>query len=179
MSDRKVKNEISLLAVSACLTALSIIFGKFLAINIGTSFRLSFENLPILLAGYYFGSVTGFAVAFVADITGCVMVGYSINPIITLGAAFIGLIAGLFGSVPVQNKLLKAVMTVVPAHMIGSVIVKTIGFVAYYSQPVLPTFSWRLLIYTVTSIAETGILYMLISNRSFDQQMRKLEKNPR
>ena len=145
----------------------------------GTSFRLSFENLPIILAGYYFGSVAGAAVGIVADVTGCILVGYAINPIITLGAALIGIIAGLCGTLSFTNKLLKAVITVVPAHIVGSVIVKTVGLIVYYSQPVLATFGWRLLIYTVTAAAESAILYILIKNRAFDRQMRNPENGER
>ena len=79
----------------ALFIALSIIFGKFLAFNITSSLRISFENLPILFAGIIFGPISGGVVGLVADITGCIAVGYSINPLITLGAVSVGFVSGV------------------------------------------------------------------------------------
>ena len=60
------------LTVSALLVAMSIVLGKMLAFNIGNSIRISFENLPLLMAGIFFGPFVGGAVAACADIVGCI-----------------------------------------------------------------------------------------------------------
>ena len=80
--------DVRVLTIMAMLAALSIIFGKVLAFTAGP-FRVSFENLPILMAGMFLGAPAGFLVGIIADIIGCLIVGYSINPIITLGAGCI------------------------------------------------------------------------------------------
>ena len=71
----------------ALLIALSIVCGKFLQFPVGEAMRFSFENLPILFAGMAFGPLAGVLVGTVADLIGCLAVGYAINPLVTLGAA--------------------------------------------------------------------------------------------
>ena len=166
-------NRVKRMALAACLAALSIVFGKFLALNLTPNIRLSLENLPILLAGMYFGPVTGAAVGAAADLVGCFLVGYTVNPIITAGAALIGLCAGVFGMLlPVKKGSIRVLFTVIPAHLLGSVIVKTIGLIVFYGSPPVPTFCWRLLTYAVISALEISILYLLTSNRAFNGMMR-------
>ena len=89
----KKKITAKFISICAILAAFSIILGKYLAINVGENFRFSMENLPILLAGLYLGPLAGAIVGAVADLVGCLLVGYAINPIITLGAVSIGFIS--------------------------------------------------------------------------------------
>lgn len=165
--------HIKVIAVSAFLAAFSIILGKYLAINFGDTIRLSFENLPILLAGFYFGPWVAAAVGIVADLVGCLLVGYTINPIITLGAAIIGLCAGFAGKLPDSINTIKVLLTVVPVHIIGSVIIKTIGLAIFYQMPFWATLGWRLVTYIIISILEFSILFGLSKNRAFSGQMKK------
>ncbi|MDE5563661.1 MAG: folate family ECF transporter S component, partial [Oscillospiraceae bacterium] len=81
--------NVRVLIIAALLIAMSIVFGKVLSFTIGP-LRISFENLPILMAGIFFGSIIGMVVGAAADVIGCLIVGYAINPIITAGAAWIG-----------------------------------------------------------------------------------------
>ena len=93
----KTKNvtNLKILAVSALFAAISFICGKFLAISIGETIRFSFENLPLILIGIVFGPTVGALTAVVADIVGCLLRGYAINPLLTAAAAFIGFFEGL------------------------------------------------------------------------------------
>ena len=130
------KNENSMplyrLAVCAFLVALSIVCGKFLAIPVGDTLRFSFENLPLLFAGLAFGPVAGVLVGVSADLLGCVLRGYAVNPWVTAGAVLIGLLAGLGGVLLRRFPLgLRVALTVLVAHLVGSVAVKTIGLAAY------------------------------------------------
>ena len=86
--------SLQILTFSALLSAISIVCGKYLAINLGEVLRFSFENLPIIFAGIGFGPLVGGAVGLAADLLGCLLVGYAINPLVTLGAAAIGFISG-------------------------------------------------------------------------------------
>ena len=133
------------LALCAFLVALSIVCGKFLAIPVGEMLRFSFENLPILFAGLVFGPAEGVLVALSADLLGCVLRGYAINPLVTLGAVCIGLLAGLGGVLLRRLPITRQVMvTTAVAHLVGSVVVKTFGLVQYYS---LPLWAWRRLLH--------------------------------
>ena len=88
------KNSVRTLTMLALLVAMSIVFSRVL--NISTGFvRFNLGSLPVLLAALLFGPGAGFAVGAVADMIGGVLAGYAINPLITLGAGAIGLVAGL------------------------------------------------------------------------------------
>ncbi len=126
---QKSKNmNLRCITVGGILASFSIVFGKLLAFNIGEMFRISFENLPIILAGIILGPLFGGVVGLVADVTGCLVVGYAINPLITAGSAVIGGISGLVFSLLDASKvkhILKVTMCTVFAHLFGSVIINT------------------------------------------------------
>ena len=167
----KRKNSIltlKILTLSAMLAALSIVMGKFLAINAGEVLRFSFENLPILFSAYAFGPLVAIAVGVVADLVGCLMVGYTINPLVTLGAALIGGGSGVIFYIGKKFKLstpLNICLGVFLGHIIGSVLVKTVGLAAFYQMPFGVLLLWRLLNYAIIGALETVILYFLLRNR--------------
>ncbi len=151
------------LAVCAFLVALSIVCGKFLAIPVGEILRFSFENLPILFAGLAFGPVAGILVGVSADLLGCVLRGYAVNPWVTAGAVAIGLVAGV-GGVLLRRypQGVQVALTVLVAHLVGSVAVKTIGLSAYYAFPLWELMLWRLLNYVIVGGVEAVLLYVLL-----------------
>lgn len=170
---RRLTGHLQRLAVAALLAALSILCGKFLAIPVGTVMRFSFENLPILLAGMMLGPVFGVLTGVVADLVGCLMVGYTINPLVTLGAACIGLVGGvlyrLLSRLPLS---LRVICTVLSAHLVGSVLIKTFGLAVFYDMPFIILLLWRLLNYVIVGVAECALLYYLLKN---DAVRRRLE----
>ena len=156
--------DVRAIVAMALFIALSIVFGKFLAFNLTSSIRISFENLPIIIAGVAFGPVAGAVVASVADLIGCILVGYTINPMITMGAVTIGLLAGLFGKINC-NRFLKSILVVVPAHIVGSIIIKTIGLYVYFKLPFWLTIASRAGVYAITAIAEIAIINIIFSQK--------------
>ena len=152
--------NLSLLVLCAVLASLSVVLGKFLAINVTNSLRISFESLPILFAGLFLGPLYGALVGTVADLVGCLIVGYSINPIITLGAATIGIISGIFSKSQKLGKTKKIFFGVFSAHIIGSMIIKTVGLYVYYSTPI-GILALRLPIYILTASLESYVLYLI------------------
>ncbi len=157
--------SLRILALSSVFVAVSIVCGKYLAIPGGNILRFSFENLPVLLSGIAFGPAVGAVVGATADLCGSIMVGYTINPIITLGAASVGLCGGAafrFGrSLPPLPRL---ALTVTLAHLIGSVGIKTLGLAAFYSLPLWELALWRLLNYTIIGALELMLLWLLLRN---------------
>ena len=160
-------SQLRILCAAALLAALSIVLGKYLAINVTDSIRLSFENLTILMAGIFFGPVIGGVVGTAADLLGCMLVGYAINPLVTLGAASIGLLGGLcwrlFGGLPYGIRL---ALTVALAHLVGSVGIKTVGLSAFYSMPLGILALWRLLNYAIVGGLELTLLYFVLKNQA-------------
>ena len=155
------------LTASALLVALSIVTGNYLAFNLGPVLRFSLENLPILLAGIVLGPVTGALVGAAADLLGCVLVGYTINPLITLGAVAVGLLGGLLcrlcSALPLS---LQIAVTVTGAHLIGSVLIKTLGLSIFYDMPLVILMLWRALNYLIVGCVEGILLYFLLKNQA-------------
>ena len=71
----KVFGSTKVLIAAALLAAMSMVLGKFAAINVTNSIRIGFGGLPIQMAGIFFGPVIGGAVGLVADVIGCILRG--------------------------------------------------------------------------------------------------------
>ena len=151
-----MKTTTKLIARLAVLAAISIILGKFLSIKIEPWGRISFENLTVILAGFAYGPIAGMLCGVVADVLGCLVYGYAINPIITLGAAAVGAMAGLFG-VRGASKKPMLWLSVLSAHILGSCIIKSVGIYVFYSTP-LETLLLRIPFYVASGTLEFIIL---------------------
>ena len=173
-SEKRTKMNVRLLTFSALLCAMSIVLGKYLAIRGGEILRFSFENLPVILAGIFFGPVAGALVGVVADLLGCLLVGYAINPIVTLGAFLIGLCSGLLwrplGRISYGARV---ALCVGASHLFGSVLVKTIGLSAFYDMPLGMLMLWRLLNYAIVGGLETLLVLAIVKNKAVGRLLRK------
>ncbi len=168
--------KLEYLAVAAMLTALSIVCGKFLAIPVGNVLRFSFENLPVIFAGVVLGPFAGAIVGIVADLIGCIMVGYTINPIITVGMAAIGFLSGFIYKYTTKLPLfLRVLLSLSAAHILGSVIIKTFGLAKFYAMPFITLLMWRSLNYLIICTAEILILYFILKNKGVSAIIKKLQ----
>ena len=168
-------NSLKKLVLAGVFAAISIVLGKLFAFNIGELFRVSFENLPIILAGIAMGPLFGAAVGLVADITGCLIVGYTINPIITAGAVAIGFFSGLIFRIgKVQTMKIRALLSVLGAHIVGSVIIKTLGLAWFYGTDFWTLVLYRALNYALIIALEYTIIYILMKNKEISSQIKKL-----
>ena len=169
--------SLKVMVAAALLAAMSIVCGKYLKIPVGDIMRFSFENLPILLAGMAFGSAVGVITGVLADLVGCLMVGYAINPIVTLGAAAIGLLGGLVYKLCVKLPLIiRTLVTVVSAHLVGSVVIKTFGLAKFYSIPFFELMLWRTLNYVIVAALEFVIIYFVMKNKAVNSAIDSLKK---
>ena len=180
MNYSTAQRALRLTVFGALLSAVSIVCGKYLAFNMGEFIRFSFENLPIIFAGMAFGPLVGACVGAVADLIGCLLVGYAINPIITVAAAVIGLISGLSIFMPAPHSrlgyTLKISATVLAAHFIGSVLIKSFGLSVFYDMPLIALMLWRLLNYVIVGALEGFILYHIMKNKTIELEIRKIMK---
>ena len=173
----KSSKSLRLTVFLALLVAISIVAGKYLAIRGGDIMRFSLENMPIIFAGMAFGPASGVVVGVVADLVGCLMVGYTVNPLVALGAAAIGAISGLVPMLLKKTKIdarLITVITVALAHLIGSVIIKTVGLSSYYDIPFIILMLWRILNYIIVGVADGVITHILLSNKAIEAQIKAL-----
>ncbi len=173
----RTQKKLILICICASLSSISIVLGKYLAINLGESIRISFENLPILFAGFFFGPFAGVSVGVVADLVGCLLVGYSINPVITLGAAAIGFVSGLIGKSGKISTKAKIPAAVISSHLLGSVLIKTIGLHLYFRMPFFATLAWRSVTYLLIITAECTILFLLSQSRALTRKVESIAKS--
>lgn len=167
-----LKNTQTMVILSLFM-ALSIVLGKQISFTVG-AIRISFENLPILMSGIFFGSIAGVIVGACADIIGCLITGYSINPIITLGAISIGFISGmLFKTINVDNLKWKLILSIGVSHIVGSMVIKSIGLYVYYHYAI-SILLLRVPLYIVIGSLEITIICMLMQNNAFKNQLDRI-----
>lgn len=174
--EKRLKN-IKFVATLAMLAAISIISGKYLAINVGEFMRFSLESMPIIFAGIAFGPVAGAIVGIVADLVGCVMVGWVPIPWVTVGAAAIGAVAGGVSLLLKKTALpswLKTVITLSCAHFVGSVMIKTIGLADFYEMPYTILILWRMLNYLIVGIIDGTVIHILMKNKGIRIQIKEI-----
>ncbi len=154
---------------SALLVAMSVIIGIFCKnfMNFGGGlFRVTFENLPIILSGILFGPVTGGLVGIATDLISYLLSAqiYPPNLIVTFGAMMIGVTSGVVSHFFVKKMgYAKLIISGVVAHLIGSVVIKSIGLYTFYGIAVL----WRIPLYAVIVAIEVSIMCLLYKNSNF------------
>jgi ECF transporter S component (folate family) len=154
------------LTMAAMLTAMSVVIGIFCKsfLNFGAGlFRVTFENMPILLAGIMFGPVVGGVVGAATDVISYFLSGqaYPINIIVTFGATMIGVVSGAFSHFVFRKKgYIRIILPSVLAHIVGSMIIKPIGLFTFYSWAVL----WRVPMYLVIAPIEIVIICLMYRN---------------
>ena len=62
----------------AMLIALQIVLARFLGWQVSEGLRISFESIPVLIAGMWLGPVAGFLVGVISDVLGTVISGYGV-----------------------------------------------------------------------------------------------------
>ena len=101
-----------------------------MSIQVSEILRISFESVPVILAGMWLGPLSGAIVALVADVLGTVLSGYGIwFPPIALGPVLVGVISGLSTKYIFRSDLSatrdswKVVLTVVAAGIVNSFLI--------------------------------------------------------
>lgn len=172
-----MRKSIHVLTLAAMLTAMSVVIGIFCKTFLNFSgglVRITFENLPIILSGILFGPVIGAVVGVATDLISYLLSPqiYPPNLIVTLGAAVIGLLSGLVSKVIIRKRgYLQISVATVSAHIVGSMIIKTIGLFQFYQWAVL----WRIPLYIVIASAELMVLCLLYKNATFRKLIEHID----
>ena len=163
------------LIMTSIFAAMSIVLGKFLQIPIGDSIRISFENLPIMLASFMFGPIFGGACGLVADLLGCVLRGYAIIPLITVASCLMGIIPGVMTRyVFRKSTTFFIIASGFISHIICSMTVKTIALHRVYGMYYALLIPTRVLVYTVTGLAEAYICSLLLSRNVIKREIIRM-----
>lgn len=143
------------LILMAALIAMQIILARFLSIQASDILRISFESVPIVLAGMWLGPLSGAIVALIADILGTVLSGYGIwFPPIALGPVLVGVISGLSTKYVFHSDLSstreswKVVLTVLVAGIVNSFLVGTVTTTMYSIMVMGNTNAFSVLLWT-------------------------------
>lgn len=164
-----MKKSIRVITLAAMLTAMSVVIGIFCKnfLNFGGGlFRITFENLPIILTGILFGPFVGAVVGVATDLISYFLSAqtYPPNLIVTFGAAMIGFCSGFVSRVVVKKRgYAQIIASGAVAHIIGSMIIKTIGLFQFYNWGVLV----RIPLYILVGGLEIFLLCILYKKRSF------------
>ena len=159
------KLSVRTLTMLALLTAMSIIFARVLTVSTGF-LRFNLGALPTHLAAVWFGPAGGFAVGAVADLIGGTLSGYSINPLITLGAGSVGLVSGLlFQKLSSLRLGLRLQISILAGHLVGSVVINSLALHIFYGYqwPVLAARSPNAI---VLSAVNTVLVRILLENKA-------------
>ena len=171
--NKNTSKSIKALTTAAMLTAMSVIVGilckSFLNFG-GGLFRITFENLPIILTGILYGPIVGGAVGAATD-----LISYFLSPqtyppnlIVTLGATMVGVVAGLIAKFVIKKRgYAQIIVSGSVAHIVGSMIIKPIGLFQFYQWSVL----FRIPLYLVIAPIEIVILCLLYRNSAFRKVM--------
>ena len=170
------KSALKRLVLGAMLAAMSVVIGMFCKsfLNFGGGlWRVTFENLPIILAGVFLGPVTGGLVGIVSDLTSYLLSPqiYPPNLIVTFGAFAVGVTAGLMAKFAIRERGTKQIaLSAAAAHVIGSMIIKPIGLFQFYQWAVLV----RIPLYLVIAPLEILLLCLLWKQKSFRKLFEKI-----
>ena len=160
------------LTAAAMLTAMSVVIGIFCKnfLNFGNGlFRITFENLPIILSGIMFGPIVGGLTGLATDLISYFLSNqvYAPNFIVMFGAMMVGVISGVFSHYVFRKRgYTRLIVPSVLAHVISSMIIKTIGLFSYYEWAVLV----RIPLYIAIASVEILLLCLMYRN----QTVRKL-----
>ena len=143
MSVNRKSSVVRVITTSAMLVAISVVIG-IVCKNYFTYqiyYRFTLENAPIILAGLLFGPWVGAAVGICADAASCLMsTNPAIHPLISLGAAAVGLLAGFVPYIIKRRGIAQIVVAVALAHAVGQVGIKSIAKIVDFGMPVYGIF---------------------------------------
>ncbi len=166
-----------LLVLSALLAAMSIVLSRFCVIWITPSVRISFGNIPIMLAGLLFGPVPGALVGAVADIVGAAALSpYGWYPPLTVGPVLIGLLSGFFRKpVRPEPKYLKTAAMTLGVNAVASMAYTSIILSGYNGTPLGALLIVRVPLYIGISLVEALVLTLLLRSpvKKYGEELEK------
>lgn len=157
------RNSIYRLVILAMLTAVSIILTRFLVIYLTNEIRISLGNIPIMLAGVWFGPIWGLVVGFVADFVGSTVFSpFGWYAPMTLPPMIMGAIAGVMARLPMnKNSLFRWGTITYLSNVIGTMLWTTPCLSWMYGSPFMVLLPGRIVLYVFIALGEAVAMYGL------------------
>ena len=158
--------SLKMLVIAAMLTAIGVVIGIICKtfLDFGGIFRITFENLPIIISGILMGPIVGGLVGAAVDIISALIAGQAPLPFVMVGSISVGVISGIVAKYIVRKKgTAQIIISAAAAHLIGSMIIKPIALFTIYQWWVL----FRIPIYMCIAPIEILIMYFLFKNKAF------------
>lgn len=120
------------LVYMALFVALHLVLTRVFVIELG-AYRISLGSVVTIMAGLWLGPVAGGVCGFCADIIGCFIKGYAVNPFITVAAILWGVLPALakplFSKKGKTGKTVGICVSIVVTAVFSSLILTTAGLV--------------------------------------------------
>lgn len=162
MRTNKTKWNTKTLAMLGVLIALAIVASRYLVINPSPSLRFSFAFTFVILAGIWFGPVSGGIVGCLEDLLGCVIGGSSIFLPLTLSPILAGVLAGLAAPLfrKSRNVLIYAglILTIV---LVTTMLYSTLVLSVLYNTAYPAMFASRIPQGICSTLVNTLLVYMI------------------
>ncbi len=168
------RGAVGILTAAAMLTAVSVVIGILCKnfFTFGVYYRVTFENLPVIIAGILFGPVVGGGVGVCADIVSCLCsANPAVNPLISVGALCVGVVSGIVPRTIKNRGNARYALTVASAHLIGQVAVKSVAKMIWFGMPWWGVFI-GLGISALVGTVEYMVIKMLFSRGVFNGMER-------
>lgn len=151
------------LIMMALFAAISIILARFMVIWLTNSVRISFGNIPIMLAGMLFGPLAGGLTGAVADILGAsVFSGYGWYPPLTIPVVLAGIIPALLKPVFLKKvNIWRIYLVVTITNIVVSIGLTTLLLSGLYGTGFFELLVVRAPISLVVTIVEGLAIYIL------------------
>ena len=123
------------LTTMAIFIAIQIVLARFVGIQVSEGLRISFEAIPIILAGIWLGPMAGFLVGFLSDLVGTLIAGYGVYFLpLALTPILNGVLPGLAYRYIFKGELnfVKCIAMVVVTEILTSILLGTYTLTWYY-----------------------------------------------
>ena len=169
----KHTHKAALITLFAMLTAISVVVGILCKnlFTVAVYYRFTLENIGIIFAGIFFGPGAGALVGIAVDGISCLLsTNPAVNPVIMLGALMVGVSSGVVARYIVRERGLKQyIAAAATAHLLGQVLIKSIGKMIYFGMPWFGIFI-GFACSALACAAEVAIIRLLTNNT----EIRKL-----
>ena len=165
------KLNVKTIVFAAVLVAMNLVLSRVLAINIGSTLRITVSATPIYLASLWFGPLVGGICGGLGDLLGCLIQGYAPNPLILVSSVLAGVIPAVFKKYVFKDKVntWKIAVMLIVHGIVGSLGFTVVGLHVYYATPWSVLYATRVIQTIALTIANTILVSVLypISFTSF------------
>lgn len=137
----------------ALLVAMQLILTRVLVIEIGPNYRITVGAVCTVLAGLWMGPAAGGICGLCADVVGCFLKGYAVNPIITIAAILWGVVPALakrfYMNRGKKGKTVGICISIYFTGILSTLFFTTMGLVVFYGSPLLQILPGRIVQYLI------------------------------